>query len=196
MTGLAVALNNVELVTVSTEGLNVLGVRVFGDVLGPEFASIDVSGGLYGEGDNSKHLTWIDLHDLSPGDEITVSLINDATTSFAGKTIEELYPEQEQPMGPWQPLEVINESLLKQAKIRDGFTFMVTPPTGSPITARTEPNDHSFGFSVMWNWLNPERVRVSLSSNSLQNIIKRTGGTYQANFLMHVGEGVKLRVAA
>jgi hypothetical protein len=44
--GLTITLNGTELVTVSSEGLNILNVRVHGDRIGPEFANLDVSGGL------------------------------------------------------------------------------------------------------------------------------------------------------
>jgi len=196
MPGLAVTLNGVDLVAVSTDGLNVLGVRVHGDVIGPEFAAIDVSGGLYGEGDNSKHLIWIDQRELAAGDEIVVALLDSTTSSCPGKTIDELYSEDESPIGPRQPLEEATQFILKQPRVRERFNFVVTPPSGAPIIASTEPTNHSFGFSVLWNWMHPKRVRVSLSSNSLENIVKRTGGVYQASFYMHFGEAVRLRVDA
>ena len=113
-----------------------------------------------------------------------------------GRTIEELYPENERPTEPAQSVEEVYQDLLKRPRIRESFIFQVVPPTGAPISARTSQGDHSFGFSVMWDWLHPERVRVSLSSNSLENIVKRTGGTDHANFFLQYGEGVKLRVDA
>jgi hypothetical protein len=196
MPGLAVSLNGTNLATVSTEGLNVVGVRVHGDVVGPEFAAVDLSGGLYGGEKESKHLIWIDQREIAAGDEIEVSLLEHADTSLPGKTIDELYSGDDSPMGPWQPLEEGMADLLKQPRVRERFTFVVIPPAGAAITASTQATDHSFGFSVLWNWMHPERVRVSLSSNSLQNIVKRTGGVDHANFLLQFGESVKLRVDA
>lgn len=196
MPGLAVTVNGREIATVSTEGYNLLNVRVAGDLVSDEFASLDVSGGLYGEGEKSQHLTWVNLMPLGPGDEIAVTFLQEATTSHSGRTLEELFPDDEQPMGPWEPLEKIFEDLAKEPKVRDQFEFVITPPDGDPIRTTTRPGDHSFGFSVGWAWTSPDRARVSLSSASLEQIAKRIAGTDLAQFKLQMGQGVKLRVDA
>ncbi len=196
MPGLEVSLNGNHVATVSTEGLDLVGVRVHGDLIGPEFASLDVSGGLYGDGKESKHLIWVSQREMASGDEIEVTLLENAVTSRPGQTIEQLYPENERPTGPEQTLEEVLRDLRKRPRSRERFVFRITPPNGTPISARTTPSDHSFGFSVMWNSMRPERARVSLSSNSLENIMKRTGGEEHANFLLQFGQAVKLRVDA
>ena len=192
MPGLTVALNGERLAAVSTEGSNVLSVRVQGDVVGPEFASLDVSGGLYGQGE-SKHLTWVHERELSPGDEVEVGLLEAVETSHPGKTLEELFPNEPEPVGPWQPLEEVFEELSREPKVRERFSFSIEGPEGV-LTAATGPQDHSFGFSVLWNWLHPERVRVSLHSNTLEGVANRKGGTDHAEFVLHYGQHVKLRV--
>lgn len=194
MPGLAVSINGNEVATVSTEGLNLLSVRVSGDLTSDDFATLDVSGGLYGEGGSSQHLIWVNLVPLIPGDEVAVSFLERATTSRAGKTIDELFPEKGQSMGPWEPLEKVLDDLAKEPKVRQQFNFEVTPPTGDVVRAATMPEDHSFGFSVDWAWKCPGRARVSLSSASLDNIVNRVGGTYHAEFKLELGQGVKLRV--
>jgi hypothetical protein len=192
MPGLAVAVNGTRLAAVSTEGSNVIGVRVHGDVLGPEFAVVEVSGGLYGEGD-PKHLIWLSEHPISPGNEIEVSLLESVETSPPGKTIEELFAGEPEPMGPWQPLDQVLADISREPRVRERFSFRVEGPDSS-VSSTTSPGDHSFGFSVTWNWLHPERVRVSLSSNTLDGIAKRAGGTDHAEFFLHYGERVRLRV--
>jgi hypothetical protein len=194
MPGLAVSLNGRKLAVVSTEAANILSVRVHGDVIGPEFANVDVSGGLYGEGEKSVHLTWVNEQEIAPGDEIEVVFLESASTSHAGKTIEELYPAEDEPMGPWPPLDIAFREIAKQPKVRDGFRFRVVPPTGEPTECRMGPNDHLFGFSVLWNWTRPERARVSLSSSTLDEVERRAGGTDYANFILQFGQAVKLRV--
>jgi hypothetical protein len=194
MPGLAVTVNGRKVATVSTEGYNLLSVRVAGDLISDEFASLDVSGGLYGEGDKSQHLTWVNLAPLNAGDEIEVTFLREATTSHPGKTLDELFPETERPMGPWEPLEKIFEDLAKQQHVRERFEFVITPSDGEPIRATTLPADHSFGFSVSWAWTSPELTRVSLSSASLEQIAKRVNGADHARFKLQMGQGVKLRV--
>jgi hypothetical protein len=194
MPGLAVTVNGKEVATVSTEGSNLLTVRVAGDLVSEEFACLDVSGGLCGRGAGGQHLTWVNLIPLSAGDEIAVAFLEHATTSHPGKTIDELFPEHEQPMGPWEPMEKMFEDLAKAPRVRERFNFVLTPSNGEPIRAATVPEDHCFGFSVSWVSQRPDRARVSLSSTSLQDIANQAGGTDHAQFKLKPGEGVTLRV--
>ena len=191
---IAISVNGKHLVTVSTGGRNVVSVNVHGDMIGPELASMHVSGGRYGEGEENEHLIWVDQLEIQPEDEVSVAFLANATDSHAGKTIEELYPEHESPMGPWQSHEQLFEELSKEARFRLGFAFQLSNGFGEEISAQTVTEDHSFGFSILWNWMHPERARVSLSSNSLAGISSRTGGTDHASFYLKYGENTKLRV--
>ena len=192
--GLAISLNGSELVTISSAGFNILSVRVSGDRISQEFANLDVSGGMYGEEEDQNHLIWEPDRVISAGDEITVTLLENATTSRPGKTIEELYPEDKEPHGPWQPIEQVFQDLAQRPIVRERFTFTIELPSSQSIRAETLPNDHSFGFSVTWVWLHPERARVSLSSNTLEGIAKREEGSTHAEFRLQYGQRVQFRV--
>lgn len=196
ISGLAVSLNGKCLVTVSTEGLNILTVRVHGDVIGPEFASIDMSGGLYEGAKDDKHLIWLDEQEIGLGDEIEVAFLEEASTTDSGKTIEELCPDDEAQMGPWQSRESIFEDLATKPKVREWFAFWLSLPSGETINSRTGANDHSFGFSVVWDWTRPDTAQVSLGSNSLEGIKHRQGRTEHARFRLQYGQNVKFRVGA
>ena len=50
MPALAVALNDESLATVSSDGLNLVDVRISGDRIGPELGIIRVTGGAYEDG--------------------------------------------------------------------------------------------------------------------------------------------------
>lgn len=191
--GIKISLNGTELVTISSDGLNILTVRATGDRISPEFASLDVSGGQYG-GEDHTHLIWVPNCVLVPGDEIAVSLLEDATTSCLGKTIDELFPDDKEPFGPWQPIEKLFQDIAQRPHLRERFSFVVTPPSGQSIHSETLSNDHSFGFSVTWVWLHPEQARVSLSSNTIEGIAKREGGSTHAEFRLHCGQRVEFRV--
>ncbi len=192
--GLRVALNGTELVTFSADGLNMLEVRVHGNRTNSKFASLHVSGGLYGEEHEKKHFIWEAERELSPGDEVAVTFLEQASTSRAGKTIGEIFPEEERPQGPPESLDQLFERLAREPTIREGFAFTLTPSPGETIRARTRPEDDSFGFSVRWVWLHPERARMSLGSNTLKEIAKRESGPTYARFDLSYGEQVKLRV--
>src|SRR5258706_15046497 len=122
------------------------------------------------------------------------ALLQTVAMSHPGKTIDEFFPDAKEPMGPWQPLEQMFQELSQKPKVRDRFSFHVVGPEDEVISFTTCAGDHSFGFSILWNWLHPERARVSLSSNSLDSIAKKIGGTDHANFVLSFGQRVKLRV--
>lgn len=196
MPGLAVSHNGQNLVTISTEGLNVVVVRVQGDRIGPEFASIQAIGGRYGEEKDNKHLIWVDEHQIAQGDEVGVEFLEEVTTSHPGKTIDELYPDDDNQTGPQQSVEEIFQDLARKPNVRERFTFRVVPPSGEVINACTEPNDHSFGFCVLWDWTRPDEARVSLTSDSLEGIEKKQAGANHSQFRLQFSQVVKLRVSA
>jgi hypothetical protein len=196
MPGFGISLNGKTVVTVSTEGMNVFSVRVGGDVISLELASLDVSGGYYGDDSENTHFIWLSEQEISAGDEVEVVFLQEASTSQAGKTIEELHPDEQVQCGPPIPIDMIFRHLAGRPKLREHFAFSLVPPSGEVITAQTEQDDHSFGFSVLWNWTRPEEARVSLSSTSLENIEKRQSGADHARFKLHFGERVRLRVSA
>jgi len=67
MAALAVALNDEPVVTVATDGIDILDVHVSGDCIGPELASLRVSGGAYPDGQPSTYLIWQDVRRWWPG---------------------------------------------------------------------------------------------------------------------------------
>ena len=178
--GLAVDLDGENLVTVATDGLDLVDIQVHGDVISEEVASLYISGGSHPDGAESSYLIWVDNRPLRPGSVVAVTFLESAMSSRAGKTIDELFPEKEPPTGSWQPSEVMFDELAKRPKVHERFKFEVVPPAAQPIHAVTELGDHSFAFSVLWNSFHPERARVSLSSTTLENIRTRSNGTYHA----------------
>ena len=194
MAGFLISVNGKRLASVSNEGLNIFTVQVHGDVLGVEFAEIEVYGGHYGEDEKDKHLIWVSDYEISPRDEVEIVFLKDIATSHQGKTIEELHPESERPMGPWQPIEEIFKDLAKQPRLREEFTFELATPDGEIIHSKTGANEFSFHFSAMWRWLKPDEARVSLTSNTLEGIAKREAGSKHASVTLQYGQGVTLRV--
>jgi hypothetical protein len=194
--GLAVSLNGEHLVTVAVDDLNILDVRVHGDVVSEEFATLDVTGSKHPNGAQSTFLIWIGDRVLQPGSEVEVSFLESTATSYAGKPIDEFYPEEEPPTGSWQPTDAMFDELGKRPRVRERFRFEVLPTSSHAITAVTAAEDHSFGFSVSWNSFHPERARISLSSTTLQSIRDRANGTSHAELRMSPNQRVKVRVDA
>jgi len=153
-----------------------------------------VSGGFYDDGKNDKHLTWECQRPISPGDEISIMLLEDALNSHEGKTLAELFPDEHEPYGPHQPLEQDLFQLSNRPKIRRGFSFTITTPSGDDIQAETLPDEFSFGLLVVWNWTNPTKASVSLTSNTLDNIAQRKSGTEHSRFCLLHGQNLKIHI--
>lgn len=192
MSGFVVKINDAELATVSVEDLNILSVQVHGDVIGEELAELQIFGGNYEGKESDTHLIWVSEYEISLNDVIEVIFVKNATTSYPGKTIDELHPESDETIGPWQPIEEMFEYLSNRPKMREKFLFEIVPPSGKAIHAKTENEDYSFNFSVMWKWLHPEKATVWLSSNSLDGIENKENGTQQARFNLQYQQSVKL----
>lgn len=189
-------LNGERMASVSNDGLNIITAQIHGDVIGDEVSAMDVHGGLYGHDDEDKHLIWLSDHEISAGDEVEISFVENVTTSHAGKTIEELHPEPVEENSAGQSMDDLVEELSSRPKTRERFAFELTLPNGDVVQAKTAPEEFSYHLSVMWRWAKPENARVSLSSNSLEKIARREDGTRHATFELSLGQKIAFRVQA
>jgi succinate dehydrogenase flavin-adding protein (antitoxin of CptAB toxin-antitoxin module) len=190
---ISITLNGVQLVTVSTETLEVFSVVVHGDRVSSDFAHLNVSGGSYTDQENKKHLIWEAERTIRPADELVVSFLQDGRTSYDGKSIEELYSEDPELEEPEKTIEQVFEELARMPVVRGAVSFELSQPFAPAVRAAMQSDEHSFSFSVLWNWLHPERVRVSLSSNTLKSIAERKAGSQHAEFRLLYGQQVVFR---
>ncbi len=200
MPGFIVSINDDHLVTISTENLNVFSIRLHGDTKSQGFALLEASGGFYGDEKIKRHLIWLNEHEIFPDDEITIRFLDEVIPSHSGKTIKELYPEEDKTVEPEGTIdEVFNDEefihdLVKKTKLRENFSFALELPSGELIRSSTDPSEYSFSYSILWNNLHPERARVSLSSNTLDSIFNKENGSYHLRVLLQLNQEVKLHV--
>jgi len=194
MQGLLVTLNGEKLASVSVEGLNILNVTIHGDLLSPELASLDMSGGYYGENEKDKHLLWLNDIELSQGDEVEIFLLETTSTLFSGKTVNEIYPDAKNNSNS-QTMDELFEELSQETKTREKILFEVTQPNGKILKLFTSGNDSNFNFLIMWKWLHPEQASVSLTTNSLIGIRDREKGKQLSKFNINYGQSAKLKIS-
>ena len=193
--GLVVRINNVVAAAVSSENLNVLSVRIHGDVISPETAILDVTGGYYGGPEGAKHLIWVHDRELSASDEVEVQFQDIAASSHAGKTIEEIYPEADAPADD-QPLDVAELAgyLRDQPRLRSGFDLHVRVSEAGQQVFSTGGQDHSFFVSVMWDWKSIDSAKLSVSSTTIQNIAEQKPGAQYLRGRLGSGQSVYIRI--
>ena len=172
MPTLTAVLNGKQLAQVCAEWLDILSVRVHGTRVDDEFADLEMSGGQYPEQGNSTYLTWISSVSLKPRDLLEVTFSDAGNTSHAGKTIDELFPNE--PASPekvdFAPTSEMFEELRAKQHIRCGHGFTLTTSEGVNYTGRTNDSEHGFGFSVVWNSHRPERANLSLHSYTIDSM--------------------------
>lgn len=174
MPALSVSIDGVTLATVSTDGYDVMSVRVGGTRIDDGMATLDLSGGSYPEVGESTYLTWINDISLQTGQVVTVTFLEAASSSHAGKSIEELFPDEPpSTQTNFKPTAEMFAELRAMPVLRDRFSFRLASSSGTNFAGETTPDEHGFGFTVLWNSSNPERARVSLHSYTLGNLEAR-----------------------
>lgn len=194
MPTIQVELNGQTLAEVELVGLDLLTVQLSGDRISDGFASLDMHGGTYPDGAASTFLFWLADVPVDCGDELKVMFNPAGTSSHCGKTIDELYPGE-----PDHPdiLADAREHLLDlrgSPYLRKGYRFKLNLPGQQQFVADSDPTDHGFGFSALWNWRHPERVSVSLHTYALDDLIERRPTRDIARHRLVAGETVVLQV--
>ena len=172
MPTISVTLNGQLLASVATDGYDALSVHVHGIRTDSEFATVDMTGGAYPEGQESTYLTWINSTLLSPGDSVEVRFTDSGQTSHPGKTIQELFPDDpgDSPREDFKATPEMFAELRAKPQLRSGYGFSLALPSGALYEGRTDEAEHGFGFSVVWNSHRPQRASVSLHSYTIDSM--------------------------
>jgi hypothetical protein len=194
MPALDISLDGTRIATVSTDGFTVMAVNVGGTLIDEEFASVDVSGGSYPKGAPSTYLTWVSQQALQPGQRIKVTFLESGISSHAGKTIGELYPDAPPSSKiDFTPTDEMMRELRAKPKRREKFTLHLTSSKGKVFDVETRPEEHSFGFSILWISYQPEHARVSLHSYTLDSLENRGSMNNHVREQLEYGDSVELQ---
>lgn len=199
MPSLSVQLDGTFLARVNTDGYDVLSVHVHGTRIDDDSAELEMSGGSYPDGGESTHLIWINSMPLRPGQEVEVVFGEDGETSHAGKTIAELFPnENSEPEQPedFRPTAEMFAELRAKRVLRDGYLLTLSASTGTVFVGRTENTAHGFGFTIVWNSHRPGRANLSLHSYTLENLEQKTPMLDHVREYIEPVQAVRLRVDA
>jgi hypothetical protein len=197
MPALSVAIDGVTLATVSMDGYDVMSVRAGGTRIDDDLATLDLSGGSYPEVGESTYLTWISDIPLQTGQVVTVTFLETASSSHAGKTIEELFPdESSSTQTDFKPTAEMFAELRAMPTLRDKFAFRLVSSSGTNFAGKTARDEHGFGFTVLWDSSNPERARVSLHSYTLNNLEARGPMNNHVEEKLNYGGWVRFELVA
>lgn len=197
MPALSVSIDGVTIATVCTDGYDVLSVRAGGTQIDDELATLDVSGGSYPEDGESTSLTWVSELSLLAGQIVEVSLLENAPSTHQGKTIEELFPD-EAPTEQidFTPTAEFLAELRTRPKLRDKFSFRLALSSEPVFAGETKPEEHGFGFTVLWNSFHPKYARVSLHSYTLDGLESHGPMNEHVVERIHYGSSVRFQLVA
>jgi hypothetical protein len=196
MPALSVSIDGNTIATVCTDGYDTLSIHAGGTRIDDDLANLDIAGGSYPKDGESTYLTWVNALPLQSGQVVIISFIESATSSHAGKTIEELFPDEEPiEMPDFKPTTEMFNELRAKPKLRDQFYFRLESSLGTSFVGETTPDEHGFGFTILWHSSHPERARVSLHSYTLESMEARGPTNYHVEERIHVGDSVRLEIA-
>lgn len=199
MPALSVSIDGILVAVVSTEGNDVVSVRVSGTRLEEDLAHLELSGGPPPREGRSTHLTWVNSLPINAGQTITVSFLASGESSVPGLTIEEMFPGEEMPGTEdidFKPNTDIFADLRSRHQFRDKWVLKLRSSNGLKFNGETNVDDHGFGFTVLWNSFYPERARLSLHSYTLEDLEKKGPMKYFAEEKLLLGGTVDLEVLA
>jgi hypothetical protein len=188
---LSVKVDGIPVANISTDGLEVVTVNVGGACIDDDYADLSVSGGVY-SGDTADHRIWVDQLPLSVGQVVEVTFMEQGTPSGTGRTIAELYPELESNPPALSAEGDPFAEARTSPRLRSGYTVRVVSNDRPPTALTTTPDEHGFGFHVLWNNLRPGYVSVSLGSYTLESVEKQAPG--RDAFCERVPVGTQLRL--
>lgn len=195
MPALSVSVDGQELATVNTSGLTMLAFHLFGNRSNAELALLDMNGGCYGA-EKKSHLIWISNRRLEAGQAVVVSLVADAPTSHAGKTIDQLFPDEAPcEKTDFTPSAAMFDELRKREMLRDGYAFSLASPAGPLYAGRTEGEEDQFGLNVVWTALHrPDSARFSLGTTTLENVRTRSPSRQHVHDWLRIGDSLRFEV--
>jgi len=196
MPALEIIVDGDTVMMVSTDNLSMLTARVSGMLIHEAIASLNVAGGNYSQSGSSTYLTWIADTSLQAGQQIRVLFHQDGQSSHAGKTIDELYPDEPHlAQTDFTPTAQMFQTLRAMAKVREKFIIDLSASSGASFHGETTAGEDSFALSILWDSMHPEQARVSLHSNSLDNLEARGPLTYLFKADLSFGGFVDITVA-
>lgn len=197
MTHLWVKVDDNLLASIPTADKEVVAVRISGTRVDVEYAGLNAHAGVYTDDCAANHRIWIDEMPLTPGQWVEVGLSAGGSSVGNPKTIDELFADApiSEDSAPLSRADLFADIRKLQA-VRDGFKLHFTTSSGCKRSFVTLPDEHGFGFSVLWNNLRPERASASLHGYTIESVEQGTPTPNQIRELILVGESVRLDLQA
>ena len=188
MPHITVDINDVRITTINLAPMRVMNVSVHGALDRALKAAVDAMGGNCDEG-GCGHLTWLMDHPLQPGDILRVHLNRDDATGDAGKTFEELFPDETpSTQTDFSISDTMAAEIRARPRLHAAFEVQASTSAGQHAAATSDERNTDFRFSVLWDHFQPDRARIHLATYCLDHVLARMAGTTHLQTTIQAGE--------
>jgi hypothetical protein len=194
MSSISIEVNGRGIATISLAGIEVVDVFVHGALDREQKAILSAMGGNYSEG-GCGHLIWIADRCLLPGEVLSVRFNEACDTATPGKTIDELYPDEEpSTKSDFSISDEMAAEIRARPRLHERFIVQVETSLAQQAKATSDDLNTDFTFSFLWNRFQPDQVRVRLATYCLDDVLARTGGTEHLKNTLSIGDDVTFLV--
>ena len=196
MPHIAIDINNVRITTTNLASMRLMNVSVRGALDQDMKAAVDAMGGSDEEG-SCGHLTWLMDHPLQPGDILRVHLHQDDAKGDAGKTFEQLFPDETpSTRTDFSISDTIATELRARPRHHAAFEVQASTSAGQQAAATSDERNTDFSFSVLWDHFQPNQARIHLATHCLDHVLARMAGTPHLQTTIQAGESATLSLMA
>ena len=196
MPHIAVDVNNVRITTINLASTRLMNVSVHGALDRTLKAAVDAMGGNYDEG-SCGHLTWLIDHPVQLGDIVRVHLNQGDANGDAGKTFEELFPDEPpSTQTDFSISDTMAAEIRARPRLHAAFEVQASTSAGQQATATSNERDTDFRFSVLWDHFQPDEARIHLATHCLDHVLARMAGTTHLQTTIRAGESATFSLVA
>ena len=195
MPGISIQLGGSHVATINLSGMDVVDVSVHGALDQNPKAALGAIGGNYAEG-GCGHLIWISDQSLLPGEVLSVKLNEACDGSDQGKTIQELFPDDEpSAQTDFTITDEMAAEIRTRPRLHEDFAVQVETSLGPRAVAVSNEHNTSFTFGVLWDFTRPTQARVRLTTHCLEDVLARRTGTNHLETILSVGDSASFVLA-
>lgn len=145
--------------------------------------------------DRQSHTSWLECVDVASGSDFTVQFIESDAVTPPTKEVATDSEEHLKEVADFE--EMVANDPPRPRIIESNFPdsgITATLPDGEVIEARFESGRQFMRINFNWNKFRPDRCRVSLSSNSMEEGMNRVAGKQWCELILSLGESVHVKV--
>lgn len=188
MPSISIEVNGIRIATISLTGMQVVDVSVHGGLDCEQKARLSAMGGNYADG-GCGHLIWIAERGLLPREVLHVRLNETCDIADQGKTIAELYPDEEpSTRSDFTISDEMAAEIRARPRLHEGFIVQVETSLAQQAKAASDDLNTDFTFGLLWDSFRPNQARVRLATYCLDDVLARTGGTKHLQTTLSLGD--------